>query len=545
MKYAIDRYTIGVETEVNADDFDNVSYIPQRSSRFFCPECNEKVFFRAKGGNHPNQFYHQEKTDRTPECDKRVDGRSNLTISQRVGLPVFITQISPGSFQLSIGFPALGIHTLEIAEKWDCTAKISSQQKYRTIKVNQINFLPDNTTLIPVDFTPLQEKNYSISINCRTSIPNLVNKWSDYADGFNSCGAIFSYSETGGRKIRRGDCISTNRYYYAITKKNICFPPKIEQSTIGKIVLNKTDYKVVRFLIDVSVDDKYNFKSIENYFRSNFNVWLLECQPELIPIWPPVVEQDYMIPVKSDSDVICAVLSGNKVPTVYSYSGNTVEKKEILTTKSNFNIVKLRVGQYPTILSVDRKYVGREVVFISKDLFRSKYAYDFSFTNANGEKIDFFKINENIISNGFILESNSKFDLYFGTSDMIYKHFTIRNKFTSISDIKGINKIFLIIGSNIYGNITLNKNKNILTETDIDSLSEEIIASAQGQLVPIPIWVNYLLRNLKNNNYNKLYYSIIKTSSNGKLHIKTIYQLHSWELYNKMIKTNRNNEKRK
>lgn len=61
MKFAIDRYYIGIETEVDADDFDNQYYIPNRKERFFCPECNEIVYFRAKGGNHPNQFYHQEK----------------------------------------------------------------------------------------------------------------------------------------------------------------------------------------------------------------------------------------------------------------------------------------------------------------------------------------------------------------------------------------------------------------------------------------------------------------------------------------------------
>lgn len=218
MKYAIDRYGIGSEIEVDADDFDNRYYIPQRRTRFYCPECNEIVFFRAKGGSHPNQFYHQEKTDRTPECDKRVDGRSNLTISQRVGLPLFITQISTGNFQLNIGFPALGSKTLENAAKFDCTVKISSYQQCRTVKVNQSNFLSDNTTLIPVDFVPLYGRNYTISVDGRTPIFDLQRKWSDYADGFEPNGAIFSYSETGGKKIRKGDSISTNRYYYAVVR---------------------------------------------------------------------------------------------------------------------------------------------------------------------------------------------------------------------------------------------------------------------------------------------------------------------------------------
>lgn len=93
MRYAIDRYAVGVEEEVCADEFDGQYYIPRKQNRFFCPECGEVVYFRTKGGNHPNQFYHQEKTDRTSECDKRVDGRSELTLSQRVVLPIYLTGI--------------------------------------------------------------------------------------------------------------------------------------------------------------------------------------------------------------------------------------------------------------------------------------------------------------------------------------------------------------------------------------------------------------------------------------------------------------------
>ena len=91
MKYAIDRYAMGTEKEVDADDFDGQYFIPSRRNRFYCPECGEIVFFRAKGGSNPNHFFHQEKTDRTPECDKRVDGRSSLSLSERVGLPIYLT----------------------------------------------------------------------------------------------------------------------------------------------------------------------------------------------------------------------------------------------------------------------------------------------------------------------------------------------------------------------------------------------------------------------------------------------------------------------
>ena len=89
MRYAIDRFTVGTEKEVCADEFYGLRYIPNKLSRFRCPECGEIVYFRSKGGNQPNHFYHKVKTDQTPECDKRVDGHANLSLYQRVGLSLY------------------------------------------------------------------------------------------------------------------------------------------------------------------------------------------------------------------------------------------------------------------------------------------------------------------------------------------------------------------------------------------------------------------------------------------------------------------------
>ena len=97
MKTAIDRYVLGSEKEVSADDFYN-QYIPRKNDRFFCPECGEKVFWVSKGGTQPNKFNHFKRTDATPECDKRVDGRSDLYLYERVGLPLYLSRISSDNY---------------------------------------------------------------------------------------------------------------------------------------------------------------------------------------------------------------------------------------------------------------------------------------------------------------------------------------------------------------------------------------------------------------------------------------------------------------
>ena len=285
---------------------------------------------------------------------------------------------------------------------------------------------------------------------------------------------------------------------------------------------------MIKLFIDVSVENRRDFMQISSYIKSNFGVWLLECQPELIPIWPPVVQQDYMIPVKAKSNVVCVVSSGNAEPSVFTYLGNTVYKKDVNTVHNGIHTVELSISQYPTVLSVDRKYAGREVTFISKALHRSSYSYNFSFINSVGEKNELTEIRKNEVIKGFLLESNSKFDLYLGTSEMIYKHFSIREQQTSISGNQGIIEISLIIGSSVYDCIKFSK--DVSSDKDINKFSQTIIASAVGQLIPTPVWVNHILQYLKNNRYEHLYQSIIRTMVNDKLHIETVRQLRLLDL---------------
>lgn len=528
MRYAIDRYAVGVEEEVCADDFDDQYYIPGRRKRFFCPECGEVVYFRTKGGSHPNQFYHQEKTDRTPECDKRVDGRSELTLSQRVGLPIYLTGIVSGHYQLSIGFPALGAEMLDKAAKSGYTVEISSGNQYCTVKVDQTNFVNDATTLIPVNFIPAYGRNYLITITGERPVFGLQKKWSDYADGFDSDGAIFTYEETGGRKIRRGDSISTNRSYYAVIKNNLPPYSEIHQTEIGILKVGRESYRVLRIEITASVDDKSIFSTISTYFNRHFGVWLLECQPELIPVWPPVVQQDYQIPIMPEANILCAVSSGNTNPNVYVYSDYGVYKKEIQRDYSDICTVELSLGKRPVTLSVDRKYVGREVTFCSKEMPRSKYVYELGLTSIAGDAVIWENVDEKLLSTNFIFQSNSKLEMYIGSKDKCYRHINIREKMTVIPARANTNEIYLIVESGIIRQLRI---KNLTGNQENDErLLELIRASRKGCMVPIPRWADAMLRDFKRNHKEAMYDVVVSATMNGKIYIEVLRKLRLLEL---------------
>ena len=535
MRYAIDRYDLGSEKEVCADDFDG-QYIQRRHNRFYCPECGEIVFFRAKGGNNPNHFYHQEKTDSTPECDKRVDGRSNLSLSERVGLPVYLKPLGSKRFQLNIGFPAIGSEMLEQASLANYTVEISSEAKYRTIKVDTTNFFEDEVSLIPVNFIPSNGRNYTITTHGDKNVLGLHRKWSNYADGFTEYGAIFSYDETWGKKVRRNDSISTNRSYYVVTKRNLRDFPKVQQTYIGKLDIGQTSYEVYKVEIKISTDDKVSFSSVRDYFKQYFGVWLLEYPPELVPIWPPVIQQqDYLIPVTNNKKILCAISSGNAHPNVYSYSEYGVEKiNKNINDYNGVKTIEVVSGKRPVTLSVDIKYVGREVSFLSKSISESKYYYETDIKNKS-TVLSWDNINEKVLSSEFSFVSNSRMELYIGSKGKIFRHISIREQSTPIPPIKNSVELYLITESVIIRQVKCVKE----TEHNInyEKLVTRLHEAKMTQMISIPRWAEYTIRTQRNFHNNFLFNSIVSTIKNGQIPIGVLKLLRTAALEENNIKS--------
>lgn len=533
MRFAIDRYAVGIEKEVSATDFENSYYIPGRLSRFFCPECGEIVYFRNKGGTHPSQFYHQEKTDKTPECDKRVDGRSDLSLSQRVGLPLYLSRMLSGQFQLNIGFPALGHEMLKKAASAGYTVEISYGSQLRTVKVDQTNFIGDSVTLIPVNFLPANGKNYSITISGENAVFGLHRKWADYADGFDLDGAFFTFEESCGKKIRRGDSISTNRSYYAVIKNNLPLYPEIHQQEVGCICFGSSTYRVLKIEINVSVDNKAVFSAISQYLYRHFGIWMLECQPELVPLWPPVIQSDVYSPIFPQANIVCGVSSGNNKPNIYIYSDYGVNQKKAESTANGIWMVEVSAGKRPVTLSVDRKYVGREATFLFKDIPVSNNICEADLLSDRGETIEWANVDERFLSGKFTIRSNGKMELYTGSREKNYRHISIREAITQIPARENTQELYLTNGEGILRHICISNKSEIID--DLAIIATKIRNSRKCRMVPIPVWADAMIRSLKRHHSLKLYDSIMAFIENGNIPVEVLKQLRLAELENQGV----------
>lgn len=524
MKYAIDRYGVGLEQEVSADTFYN-KYITQKNGRFFCPECGERVFWSSRGGLLPDRFSHYKRTERTPECERRVDGYSELNLYERVGLPVFLTVKLGNQFCLNIGFPAIGRQLLSEAAQYGGTVCVSGSEHQRTILVDAIHFVEDSITLMPIDFIPDSGKNFAVKIEPDVKAVKLRKKWSDYAEGFWCGGAIFTYDETGGKKIRRGDSISPERQYYVIARQ-FSPPQEFYSKMLGKIQLNSNSYNVYLINIDVSVENIDRYKFIKNYLLRQFGVWLLPTPPEIIPLWPPVTEQGALIPIKSDAKVYCSVSSGNEEPSVFRYDGHKVSSLIVDSCEKEIHSVDFSVSSREMILSVDRKYAGREICFHTKEIVRSEFEYDFSVEKEKGSLLEWKDVTRDVISEAFIVNSNARMEMYFGSQDKVFRHISVREPRVAVAARYNVAEVLFVVGNSVlkYFQVSVvNKAHSLKKQLTVDKIRECI----GGEQVPVPYWIVNMLFLWRKEGFYDIFEEVKRTIGNGKIPIRLLEILYN------------------
>lgn len=371
MRTAIDRLQLGKEKEVAIYDFDG--YRPK--NRFVCPECGEYVF-PVTGGR--NGFSHYKKKD--VECNRRVDGQASCTYYERVGLPLYI-QRNNHAFELKIGFTPLNDNLLNLAANKKVQVVVSSDLDYSksaVFNIDNAGFSSDNTTFKTLDFTPIGDHNYKISISNSALEKQMLAQWSDYADGFTSYGALFTYSETGGKKVHRNDTIEANNtYYWMVPQGNFKARNGIDYKYESSLMLNKKTYDVYSVTLHHKSDKE--FSDLVNFFWDCLRVRLLYSKPELIPLWPPVIQtEQYNLSLKpnyKNTAIFCRVKSDSDEPAVYRYYGKEYSLVSVNGRETQSKWVNLILCRFPLPFTVDRKYLANSITLCQK-------IFDFSLDNS-------------------------------------------------------------------------------------------------------------------------------------------------------------------
>jgi hypothetical protein len=270
------------------------------------------------------------------------------------------------------------------------------------------------------------------------------------------------------------------------------------------------------------LQNEQRYSQISNFLRYRFGVGLLETTPEIVPLWPPVIEQDVLIPTK-DSKIFCAIASGNDEPTVYSYVGNQVLNIPVQNSWNGEKHIYVRVGTTDTVLSVDRKYVGREIVFRAKEVASEGVKYEYSFCDAEGKLLELEEIHPHSFANGGSIISNTKFELYIGSNDHNYLHIPIRSDHTLLPTFQNAYTVLFKIEGGTIDSLVINEPqrnpRNAALQLDLRT------GQFRGEYIPVPRWAYQTIENMHMSGSQATAQAILSHIVNGKLPIGIIKAL--------------------
>ena len=164
--------------------------------------------------------------------------------------------------------------------------------------------------------------------------------------------------------------------------------------------------------------------------------------------------------------------------------------------------------------------MGREIVFCSQIVEKSRYTYDIGLVNSENERVEWESIN----NGNMLISSNSKMELYIDKGNHIYQHFPIREKTTGLGTTNMIRMLYFIVSNNIIKTVLL-KESRYDKEIISDSIRLKLIHSKKGYLVPIPRWVDYVIRRLNKDHNTLIIHEIMSGIVEGKIYSEMLNPL--------------------
>lgn len=458
METAIYLNTPGKQKEINADQITEKRQY--RRGSFICPECGEDAMLRISD-KQKSYFAHYMKNEFSRECDRRVDGETNLTIYERLGVPLYLTKSRKIGYELNIGLKSISMEALKLAEGKGSYLELKVRRnKVKRINISRINFFPEKLNLFKIENYPEYGEPFSIQYN---NLPTTINKWADFIDSILRDGILFSIDSNVGKSIRHGDTIYSDEEYLWLSPRKLKGKSLLDKNVEfdGEVVLNNRPHYIykIRFIKDKK--DLDNFNAISNTLREKLKVILLESKNQINLIWPPGIKTEEGYSVSTKGRIHSVVHSVNTQPDIYAYSNASYKTPTSIDTThyKDINYLQYNLSDTEIQLNMDRKitstgigikydklmYKGKNIKVIenSKNLLNL-------YGNHISNDLD-IKLHTDIKVNSIRVDTDKKIDV------RKYENGNIEWRKLNYGDI-----IYLLNNENVIAKIKLNKPENLI-----------------------------------------------------------------------------------
>ncbi len=184
------------------------------------------------------------------------------------------------------------------------------------------------------------------------------------------------------------------------------------------------------------------------------------------------------------------------------------------------------VDSQEMLLSVDRKYAGREVSFQAKEIARSGFVY-VSFLETKGDLIEWEDLTRQVLSAPFFLNVNARMELYIGYRDKIFRHVAVHERRVAVTEQRNSQEMYFVAEDGVFFHIGV-KNKEEATNLQSLLTVDRVREGHGGEWVPLPYWVKYLLLECERMGQEELVREVGKRIVKGRISVGLLKVLHDF-----------------
>lgn len=509
MDKAIEIYSIGKQKTVTADELKKtiLHTIASISERFICPECGEYVTF-VRRNEYKSYFKHGNSNEDTRKCELRIEGRQGLSIYERMGLSLYLKKWDNNKFEFYVGFYNLDEMLMNIAENEKFEVSINSVNESKKLSdpffVNYNNFSLNSTTYKKINFISTR---YKLQYSSFKAEQLLSKRWGKDFEGVLSGGALFTYNDNGGRKIKINEEITTDTDYFYLCKNGNILDRSdgIEYLNCGEISLKSDFYSVVYkiYKINFKAYNDEQFHKLSNFCRDHLRISLIYKPSTLIPMWPPSIQIDNQISYLNKNEALFILESEETNARVFLGRDSTTDELKGEQIDKNKYLMKIPIITDGIALNINEKYNS---IFALLNYYKGNI-------KIYNNSINIKDYHENPIHRGSNLKlpdkrtikitAETKCDILHIKNFQVYKRYSIINeKVRNVDNIAFGDEIVYISGVEQTSLLKYIKNQieyDLIFNDEYDESLSLSLCQLNSPFMPTPIWIKKLLVLLESN----------------------------------------------
>ena len=281
MDYAYDNSKPGTQIKVRATDISYVSYYYK--GQYTCPFCGESVRF-YKGDIQKSHFRHERGSIIAQMCELYVENTSQFSddeLRKKIsGIPFYIKQIGD-FFQLYLGLWPVDESILAEEKRIGQKITIKDEKKILVVVIDLASVYANEIYRLPISRVyDSYELCYEISGT------RLSEVWGKTISRIFSKGTFFRIGDTYSRSISLNGIINTDTSYYFLSQDPVTDKSFLKVEKSYSLLTNGTQkWRIYKIRFTKITRESAQYARVRH-------VQLLEKPPELVPLWPPNVQNN-------------------------------------------------------------------------------------------------------------------------------------------------------------------------------------------------------------------------------------------------------------